>query len=193
MSQRLGDINAVLRYDILMKLRTPGEKRVVVERAPKFVLWNQNGKKITHEDLMAKVIIMNFIYTRCPRLARSPLAKRLMAELKKQVNDSTFPNILFVTISFDPLHGTGTPIALKACSISYGINDENFYFLTGDDKVVSSLMCQFGIYTARRTSKIEYTMRIVVFKRGRYTIYAESDTAWSVEGFYKRVRRISLR
>lgn len=75
---------------------------------PDFVVTTQEGKEVRLSDLRGKVVVLTFIYTRCPLPDFCPLMDRKFAELAGTL--SAFPDraeqIRLLSVSFDPEHDT---------------------------------------------------------------------------------------
>ena len=83
---------------------------------PDFVLTNQAGNKIHLRAFRGKVVLMTFIYTRCPLADFCPKMGRQFAEIDKALaqDPARYARTHLLSVSFDP--GYDTPAVLK----SYG-------------------------------------------------------------------------
>jgi protein SCO1/2 len=72
------------------------------ESVPDFALTNQDGKRISIDQYRGKVLLVTFIYTRCPFPDFCPRMSSNFAQIYNQLgNDS---NTHLLSISFDPEH-----------------------------------------------------------------------------------------
>ncbi len=74
------------------------------EDVPDFTFTNQNGKRISLKQYRGKVLVVTFIYTRCPFPDFCPRMTSNFAEVYKQT--AANPAIHLLSISFDPDHDT---------------------------------------------------------------------------------------
>lgn len=74
------------------------------EEVPDFSLTNQAGKRISLKQYRGKVLLVTFIYTRCPFPDFCPRMTSNFAEIYKQL--SANPDVHLLSISFDPEHDT---------------------------------------------------------------------------------------
>ena len=84
-----------------LHMPTPGEA------VPDFSFTNQSGKRISLKHYGAKVLLVTFIYTRCPFPDFCPRMSANFAEIYKQL--ATNPSLSrahLLSISFDPEHDT---------------------------------------------------------------------------------------
>lgn len=101
-----------------------------MRQAPGFILTDQDGQRLTSEDLRGKVVVYNFLYTRCGEACNTMNAT--MQEVQRRLGEvelGAMP-VQFVTISFDPEHDT--PEALQAYAESLGADPAQWRFVTGD-------------------------------------------------------------
>lgn len=91
-----------------------------------FSFVERSGKELTRNDLLGKVWVANFIFTRCK--GPCPLLTRQMAELQRELP----PEIHFVSFSVDPEFDT--PQVLSKYAESYGADKSRWLFLTGKKK-----------------------------------------------------------
>ena len=84
-----------------MHMPDPGEE------VPDFSFTNQSGKRISVHQYRGKVLLVTFIYTRCPFPDFCPRMSSNFAEIYKQLAaDPSLAGTHLLTISFDPEHDT---------------------------------------------------------------------------------------
>lgn len=96
-----------------MHMPSPGEE------VPDFSFTNQDGKKISLSQFRGKVLLVTFIYTRCPFPDFCPRMSNNFAEIYKQLD--TNPSLAktdLLSISFDPDHDS--PKVLRDYGFSVG-------------------------------------------------------------------------
>lgn len=83
---------------------TPGEE------VPDFKLLNQSGKIIHLKQFRGKVLLLTFIYTRCPLADYCPRMSRNFAQIDKTLaaDPSLYARTHLLSISFDPDYDTPT-------------------------------------------------------------------------------------
>jgi protein SCO1 len=74
------------------------------EPVPDFAFTNQNGKHISLKQYSGKVLLVTFIYTRCPFPDFCPRMSANFAEAYKQL--AANPGVHLLSLSFDPEHDT---------------------------------------------------------------------------------------
>ncbi|MBN9285161.1 MULTISPECIES: SCO family protein [Flavobacterium] len=114
---------------------------VVIGPVPKFELIDQDNKKISNEDYLGKVYVVEFFFATCPTIC--PIMNQNMLKLQ----DAFYGNPKFgiASITIDPAHDT--PAVLKAHATQLGVKNYNWHFLTGDKKYIYDLALKgFNLY-----------------------------------------------
>ncbi len=77
------------------------------EEVPDFVFTNQNGKRISLKQYRGKVLLITFIYTRCPFPEFCPRVSNNFDEIYKQLGTKpALAETNLLSVSFDPAHDT---------------------------------------------------------------------------------------
>ncbi len=89
------------------------------DTVPDFALLNQSGKKTDFQRLRGKVVVMTFIYTRCPLSDFCPRMSKNFAEIDKALESdaSLHAKTHLLSVSFDPTYDT--PKVLKSYGAAY--------------------------------------------------------------------------
>jgi protein SCO1/2 len=108
-AQGQADYQPPLLYHVL----NPGDA------VPNFKFLNQSGKTIDIEDFKGKVLLLTFIYTRCPLPDFCPRMSRNFAKVDKALaaDPALYAKTHLLTISFDP--GYDTPAVLRSYGGAY--------------------------------------------------------------------------
>jgi protein SCO1 len=87
----------------------------------------EENKPFEKKNLDGKIWVADFIFTNCADVCPPMTAN--MTKLQKMVKDEKLQNVEFVSFSVDPT--VDTPEKLKAYAQNYGLNPNNWTFLTG--------------------------------------------------------------
>jgi protein SCO1/2 len=89
------------------------------DEVPNFALINQSGQRIKLSRYKGKVLLVTFIYTRCPFPDYCPRISGLFAEVNRKTLESpeTARRTHLLSISFDPAHDT--PAVLRRYGLTY--------------------------------------------------------------------------
>ncbi|MEC7948543.1 MAG: SCO family protein [Myxococcota bacterium] len=104
---------------------------------PSFSLVSHAGAPFTNADLAGDVVVLDFIFTRCPDVC--PLMTTQMVALQRALPARPFggPRLQLVSVSVDPMHDT--PPVLQAYAERYGADLGPWTFLTGSPGDISAL------------------------------------------------------
>ena len=102
--------------------------------APEFQLTTQDGTTLSKKDLLGKIWVANFIFTRCQ--GPCPMMSSRMSEVGRLTAD--MPELKLVSVSVDPAYDT--PPVLKEYAERLGAKPEKWKFLTGDPDTVSAII-----------------------------------------------------
>ena len=104
-----------------MHIPSPGEQ------VPDFAFINQDGKRVSLSQYRGKVLLVTFIYTRCPFPDFCPRMSHNFAEIYKQLGSNpSLANTHVLSVSFDPEHDT--PKVLRDYGFSVAQNHDASMF-----------------------------------------------------------------
>ncbi|HKK21906.1 MAG TPA: SCO family protein [candidate division Zixibacteria bacterium] len=97
----------------------------VLGKVPSFALQSQDGKPFDRNNLLNKINVVDFIFTRCQ--GPCPIMSDHMTDLYKLYANSD--KVQFVSISVDPDYDSIG--VLQDYAVSHGVTDGRWKFLTG--------------------------------------------------------------
>lgn len=119
-----------------------------IMKVPDFELTDQNNKKITNKDMLGKVYLVEFFFSKCPTIC--PVMNTNMRAIEDEIDA---PNFGIISISIDPENDT--PELLKEHAKKIGAKSPNWHFLTGDRAYIGNLADQFDIYVGDKEDESE--------------------------------------
>ncbi|MET3535574.1 SCO family protein [Chryseobacterium limigenitum] len=119
-----------------------------VMKVPDFELTDQNNKKITNKDMLGKVYLVEFFFSRCPTIC--PVMNSNMRAIEDDINN---PDFGIISISIDPENDT--PELLKQHAKRIGVKSPNWHFLTGNRYYIGKVADQFNIYVGDKEDEGE--------------------------------------
>lgn len=133
----LAFVVAALVLPVWMLLRPAAPELPHMGRLPAFALQDQLGRPVDRESLAGQVVVLDFIFTRCPDVC--PVLSRKMADLREELPPEPLLGkpITFVSLSVDPDHDT--PEVLAEYGQRYGADPASWRFLTGDRQTVMAI------------------------------------------------------
>lgn len=94
---------------------------------PPFHFIDENGEPFTDKDTKGKILIVDFIFTRCTSIC--PRMSIQMQQLQLQMDEPRYKDVLFLSHTVDPEHDT--PEVLKAYAKRLDADPKRWKFLTG--------------------------------------------------------------
>jgi len=119
-----------------------------VMKVPDFTLTDQNNKTVTNKDMLGKVYLVEFFFSKCPTIC--PVMNTNMRAIEEEINN---PGFGIISISIDPENDT--PQTLKQHADRIGVKSPNWHFLTGDRDYIGKLADQFNIYVGDKEDESE--------------------------------------
>jgi cytochrome oxidase Cu insertion factor (SCO1/SenC/PrrC family) len=112
------------------ELELSGPPLPVGPTVPEFSLTERSGRPITRADLLGKVWIADFVFTRCS--GPCPTLSARMQALQSALADA--PSVKLVTFTLDPVNDTVSVLADYAKR--FHADPERWWFVTGDKEEV---------------------------------------------------------
>ena len=130
---------------------------------PDFTLVNQSGKKISIKEYRGKILLITFIYTRCPLPDYCPLMSSNFAEIDKalQAEPALYSKTHLLSVSFDTHYDT--PAVLRSYGAAYTekYTDEKFErweFASGSSEEVKAITKFFGLQYEEKSDQIVHSL-----------------------------------
>ena len=159
------------------------------KKVPEFSFVDQRGQSVTNSNLIGKIWVANFVFTRCQEMC--PLLSGWMADVQKKLNSE---NIKLISFSVDPEHDT--PDVLSEYAKTHGAISGKWFFVTADknekmwDFVSKGFMLGVGEATAEELSQgaepVMHSSRFVlVDQNGNIRGYYDSQEPVEMERLVK--------
>lgn len=161
--------------------------REVGETIPDFALYDQEGRVTDSGRFRGKMVMMNFIFTRCPVATMCPASTMKMMNAQRLAKEAGAKDIEFVSITLDPAYDT--PGILKEYAVLRGIDTSNFSFLTGPDAAVRDLLTQFGVIAELKGELIQHTLATLLIGSDGKIVHRADGSAWEPKDFVARMRK----
>lgn len=127
----------------LPTLHSPVAALTEGDQVPDLSLVTQDGEPLSLSSLHDEVLVVNFIYTRCPIPDYCPLLSRRFAELQRAVEARYDDGVHLLSISFDPEHDT--PGVLAEYAARYDADPDTWTFATGTPDEIARATALFGV------------------------------------------------
>ena len=112
---------------------------------PQTKLVDQNGRLVDlASDFRGKVLLISFVFTRCPDKDECPLVSSKFSAMQRQLDAARFH---LIEITLDPLYDS--PQVLAQYARQYQANAAQWSILTGQPHEIKHLLDRFGISSLR--------------------------------------------
>jgi protein SCO1 len=153
------------------------------DKVPDFAMINQDGKRIHLSEYQGDVLLVTFIYTRCPFPDFCPLVSRnfsqIYASLKK--DPSLGPKIRLLSVSFDSSYDT--PAVLRKYAETFdgttgGVPFARWQFATVPAKDLVKVANFFGLYYSTEGAQTVHSLSTTVISPDGTVYKWYSDNDW---------------
>jgi protein SCO1/2 len=110
---------------------------------PDFVLTDQNRRRVALSQFSGKLVLINFIYTRCALPNFCLRISNNFGVLQRRFQPRMGKDLIFLTVTFDPVHDT--PEALARYAGIWHADPQNWHFLTGSTSDIARVCASFGV------------------------------------------------
>src|SRR3984957_9397904 len=144
----------------------PPQVLMVGDQVPDVALLNQDGKTLHFGQLKGKVVLLTFIYTRCPFPDYCPLLSTKFATIQKELakNPDDYKKTHLISISLDPKFDL--PPVLRAYGLPYMDRDpkgfEHWDFVSTTPADLLKLTGSFGLAYSEENSQINHSLNTIL-------------------------------
>jgi protein SCO1/2 len=140
---------------------------------PDFTLTDQRGDRISLSDLRGRVVVVTFVYTRCPLPDYCPRMIANLDAVRRRFSSELGRDLALLTVTFDPMYDT--PEQLRAYAERYKANVPGWHFLTGSSGDIARVCAAFGVEYWPEEGLITHTLQTALVDR-------EGRLAATIEG-----------
>jgi protein SCO1/2 len=110
---------------------------------PDFALIDQGGQSIQLSQFGGKLVVITFMYTRCPFPNYCFRLSNNLGQLQKRFRRNLGSELVLLSITFDPVHDQ--PEELAKYADTWHANPKGWHFLTGPLPEIENVSHQFGM------------------------------------------------
>ena len=133
----------------------PDGGRLRARPAPALELYDQDGRRASLADWRGDVVLVDFIYTRCP--GPCPAQTHDLVSVQRGLSPAARERARFASVTLEPEYDKG-PI-LRAYAEKHGVDFADWSFLTGEPEHVAALAREWGIgSSAEPSGEIAHTL-----------------------------------
>jgi protein SCO1/2 len=154
------------RLNILAQMADPSSVTPQIkigQSVPDFSLTDQNRHGVTLSQFKGKVVVMTFMYTHCVLPNFCFRTANNFHQLQKRFADQLGSNLVFMSITFDPVHDT--PDALVQYGKTWSADPKSWKLLTGPQSDIDKISGQFGVSHFADEGLMIHSLHTVIIKR----------------------------
>ncbi|MEM9487908.1 MAG: SCO family protein [Myxococcota bacterium] len=163
---------------------------------PSFEMLDHTGKRMTERNLRDRVIIANFIFTRCNTIC--PVFTAKMRRIQDDAEDLA-EELKFVSFTVDPAHDT--PEVLAEYAEAHRADPGRWRFLTGDIDMVKFVgeqgfklaLEQQGYQSDGAPNFVHAEHFVLIDREGHIRGYYNSNEAKRIQRMLRDARRLVIR
>jgi len=145
--------------------RSPTERRLIEVGMPipDFTLLDQLGEPRSLHSFGGQVVVLTFIYTRCPLPDYCPRMMLNFREVSQRLHDRMGNDVTLLTITFDPRYDSSEVLARYGRF--HGVSGPGWYLLTGNPDEIRKVTEAFGIEFWPEEGLFTHTLQTAVIDR----------------------------
>jgi protein SCO1 len=160
------------------------------EPVPDFAVTTQDGRTLHLADLRGRVVVLTFIYTRCPLPDFCPLLDRKFAELAARLGSEPdrAERVRLLSISFDPEHDT--PEVLARHARLQGARAPLWTFAVAGHDELRKVAEPLGLMYGPTGTEIVHTLSTAVIAPDGTLARREAGNAWRPADLLKAINAL---
>jgi protein SCO1/2 len=161
------------------------------EPVPDFAFTTQEGTREKLSDLRGKVVVLTFIYTRCPLPDFCPLMDRKFAELADRVGavPGRAESVRLLSLSFDPEHDT--PDVLREHAKVQGAKPPLWTFAVASHAELAKVAPALGLTYGPTGKEIVHNLSTAVIDPEGRLARLETGKGWKAADLLKTILAVA--
>ena len=157
---------------------------------PDFAMTTQDGETLRLSDLRGQVVVLTFVFTRCPQPNFCPLMDLRFAELARRVARSPdrAERVRLLSVSFDPEYDTPEVLAEHARRV--GARPPLWTYAVASHEELRRVAEPLGLMYAPMSDEIRHSLSTAVIAPDGTLARLETGNEWRAEDLYAEVRRL---
>ena len=158
---------------------------------PAFPLVNQDGESVTLRDFAGRVLVISFIYTRCPLPDFCPLIVRHLEGVRRRASDEHVGDrVALLGVTLDPAFDTPAVLRAYGESVLKGASRFDHWTLaTGTVAQVETVATFFGVSARAEGGLMTHTLSTAVIGHDGRIMRIFPSNSWRPDDLFAEVRR----
>jgi len=156
--------------------------------AADFQLTDQDGQLFTLASQRGKIVVLDFIFTRCP--GPCPLLSLKFSQLQQKLGERLGSEVMLLSATIDPRHDT--PAVLKEYAQRYSADLTGWKFLTGSTRDMIMTAAAFGAdYESNQGGIVDHRLKTCIIDRKGIVVKEFSGTDYTVDEILVEIEKHS--
>jgi protein SCO1/2 len=158
---------------------------------PDFKLIDQNGRRIGFHQYRGQVVVLTFIYTRCPLPDYCPLMTDNFAQIEKALKASSEskPQIQLLSVTLDPEYDT--PKVLREYAAQHSEGSSQWDYATGTKDEIKQVATYFGMQYWTEGDQVIHGLRTAIVGADGKLIKLYRGNEWKPDEIVSEIRSLS--
>lgn len=151
------------------------------DEVPDFSLLNHDGKRITFRQYRGRIVVVTFIYTRCPLPDYCPLMTENFSAIEKALKSDSelYSKTRLLSISLDPDYDK--PKVLREYAAAHGADTAHWDFAGGTKDEVKKVATYFGMQYWREGDQVVHSLRTAIIGTDGKLVKVYRGNEWKPE------------
>lgn len=160
------------------------------DEVPDFALVNQDARRINLRQYRGRIVVVTFIYTRCPLPDYCPLMTENFAEIEKSIKSDPelYSKTHLLSISVDPDYDK--PKVLRDYAAAHGADTAHWDFASGTKDEVKTIATYFGMQYWREGDQVVHSLRTAVMGADGKLVKLYRGSEWKPEEIAAELRSL---
>jgi protein SCO1 len=158
-----------------------------------FALVNQDNKKISLSQYKGKILLITFIYTRCPLPDYCPLMTSNFAEINKALaaQPALEKQTHLLSITVDPEYDK--PAVLREYGLKYSGNQnfDHWEFATGSTEEIKKVAAYFGLHYVTENNQVIHNLQTALVAPDGKFVKMYRHNEWKPQDVLSDIQKIS--
>ena len=161
------------------------------DEVPDFQLTDQNGKRIGFHQYRGRVVVLTFIYTRCPLPDYCPLMTDNFAQIGKALKASSEsrPKVQLLSITVDPEYDT--PKVLREYAAQHTSGSNEWAYATGTKDEIKQVAKYFGLQYWPDGDQIVHGLRTAIVGADGKLVKIYRGNEWTPDEIVSEIRNVT--
>ncbi len=159
---------------------------------PDFKLVDQNGKRFSFHQYRGRIVVLTFIYTRCPLPDYCPLMTGNFAEIEKVLKSepALYPKTHLLSITLDPEYDS--PEVLREYAARHSAGSAQWDFATGTKDEVKQIATYFGMQYWRDGDQVVHSLRTAIVGADGKFVKLYRGNEWKPDEILRELRNVTM-